>query len=269
MTHSGTETGTETEPDAQTIAAPWHARSMRFPARFLLRLPLALALAVIAGCSNCSCGGGDGGGDAPIACGDVEEHGGEATYYDADGSGNCSFDPSPGDLMVAAMNEADYDGSAVCGQCVAVDGPNGSVTVRIVDRCPGCAEGDLDLSREAFGRIAALSAGRVPVAWRPVPCDVTGPIRYRFKDGSNPFWVGIQILNHRHAVRSLEAKLADGTWKSIERLSYNYFVDPSGLGDGPYTLRVTDIHGLVVEDTNVPLGDATEVAGAAQLPVCR
>lgn len=233
-----------------------------------MRQALALALGMLAGCGSCSCGGGSG-IDAPIPCGEIEEHAGEATYYDADGSGNCSFDPSPGDPMVAAMNEADWDGSSVCGQCVRVDGPNGSVTVRITDRCPGCSEGDLDLSREAFQQIAALSAGRVPITWRAVPCDVTGPIRYRFKEGSNPFWVALQIRNHRHAVKTVEAKLADGTWKSIGRESYNYFVEAAGLGDGPYTLRVTDIHGLAVEDTNLPLGDATEIAGAAQLPVCQ
>jgi expansin (peptidoglycan-binding protein) len=234
-----------------------------------VRHAYSVLLVMLAGCGSCSCGGCGGRTDAPIACGDVEEHAGEATYYDADGSGNCSFVASPSDLMVAAMNNADWEGSAVCGQCVEVDGPNGSVTVRITDRCPGCSEGDLDLSREAFQQIAALQAGRVAITWRPVPCDVSGPIRYRFKDGSNPFWVGIQVVNHRHAVRTLEAKLADGTWKSIGRESYNYFVDAAGLGEGPYTLRVTDIHGLTVEDANVPLGDATEVAGAAQLPVCQ
>src|SRR5688572_22311008 len=32
-------------------------------------------------------------------------HTGEATYYtEADGGGNCSFDPTPQDLMVGAMN---------------------------------------------------------------------------------------------------------------------------------------------------------------------
>jgi expansin (peptidoglycan-binding protein) len=223
---------------------------------------------MLAGCGSCSCGGGSG-VDAPIPCGEIEEHTGEGTYYDADGSGNCSFDPSPNDLMVAAMNAADYDGSTVCGMCVAVTGPNGTATVRITDQCPGCSEGDIDLSREAFGQIAALSAGRVPITWHAVPCNVTGPVRYKFKDGSNAFWVGIQVRNHLHAVKTLEAKLADGTWRSIHRESYNYFVDPAGLGEGPLTLRVTDIHGLTVEDSNIPLGDATEVAGAAQLPVCQ
>ncbi|HUQ05051.1 MAG TPA: expansin EXLX1 family cellulose-binding protein [Kofleriaceae bacterium] len=234
-----------------------------------MRNAYVLALGMMAGCGSCSCSGGGSGTDAPLPCGEIEVHAGEATYYDADGSGNCSFEASPGDLMVAAMNAADYDGSAVCGQCVAVDGPNGSVTVRITDQCPGCEAGDIDLSREAFQRIAALSAGRVAITWRPVACDVSGPIRYRFKDGSNAFWVAIQIRNHRHAVKTVEARLEDGTWRSINRASYNYFVDPKGLGEGPYTLRVTDVHGLTVEDANIPLGDATEVAGAAQLPVCQ
>ncbi len=239
-----------------------------------MRHALLATLAVVAGCGSCSCGGGGGGGGdgpdaAPIPCGAAPvERTGEGTYYDADGSGNCSFDPSPGDLMVAAMNEADYAGSAVCGQCITVDGPDGSVTVRLVDRCPGCAPGDVDLSREAFARIAPLSAGRVPITWRAVPCDVSGPLRYRFKEGSNAWWVAIQIRNHRHAVASLEARV-DGAWQPIGRASYNYFVHAAGLGPGPFALRVTDIHGQTVEDEGVPLGDATEVAGAGQLPACR
>ena len=62
-------------------------------------------------------------------------------------AGACSFDPSPDDLLVAAMNGAEYDNAAWCGAYVHVTGPKGAVTVRIVDLCPGCKAGDLDLSR--------------------------------------------------------------------------------------------------------------------------
>src|SRR5262249_52998494 len=48
---------------------------------------------------------------------------GQATYYDADGGGNCSFDPSPSDLMVGAMNQTDYRNSLICGAYVQVNGP--------------------------------------------------------------------------------------------------------------------------------------------------
>jgi len=227
--------------------------------------PGLLLIVVLAGCGS----GGDDDGGLVVPCGATPaDRTGEGTYYDADGSGNCSFDPSPGDLMVAAMNTPDYAGGAVCGACAEVDGPDGSVTVRIVDRCPECASGDLDLSREAFERIAPLTAGRVPITWRYVACDVGGPLRYRFKEGSNPYWTAIQVRNHRHAVATLEARGPGGAWRTIAREPYNYFVATDGLGDGPYDLRVTDVHGLTVEDTAVTPGDAVERTGAAQLPAC-
>ncbi|MDB4994267.1 MAG: extracellular endoglucanase precursor [Myxococcaceae bacterium] len=94
---------------------------------------------------------------------------GEATYYAANGTGACGFPASPSDLFVAAMNKAQYSKS-VCGKCVSVTGPKGTVKVRIVDLCPGCAFGGLDLSEQAFAKIAPLSAGRVKITWSFVPC---------------------------------------------------------------------------------------------------
>ena len=227
-----------------------------------------MRLVAVAACVLLACGGDDDGGGVPITPCDAEEptHTGEGTYYDADGSGNCSFDAG-GDLMVAALNTADYDGSAACGGCITVDGPIGSVTVRVVDRCPGCAAGDVDLSEPAFARIAAIAAGRVDIAWQWVPCDVDGPVRYHFKDGSSAFWVGIQVRNHRHPIASLEAQ-KDGAWVALRRESYNYFIADGGLGPGPLALRITDVHGQIVEDTGVPLGDDTEAAGDTQFPAC-
>lgn len=93
---------------------------------------------------------------------------GEATYYDADGVGACGFPTSDAELL-AAMNGAQYS-KAVCGKCVEVAGPLGTVVVRIADKCPGCKSGDLDLSQTAFQKIAKLSAGRVPITWRFVAC---------------------------------------------------------------------------------------------------
>lgn len=235
-----------------------------------MRRRTAVLYLVLSACGGGSAGDDDGRPDASLApCGTEEPvHTGEGTYYAADGSGNCSFDPSPGDLMVAAMNQTDYAGSAVCGACIAAEGPKGSVTVRIVDRCPECAPGDVDFSEQAFARIADLAAGRVAISWRFVPCDVDGPVRYRFKDGSSPFWVAIQVRSHRHAIASLEAQVG-GAWRSLPRETYNYFIAEGGLGAGPLALRVTDVHGQVIADDAVPLGDDVEAAGDAQFPVCR
>jgi expansin (peptidoglycan-binding protein) len=97
------------------------------------------------------------------------DYSGDATYYAADGTGACGFKATPNDLLVAAMNKSQYNKSW-CGQCVLVTGPKGTVKVRIVDLCPGCSHGSLDLSEQAFTQIAALSAGRVKITWHVVSC---------------------------------------------------------------------------------------------------
>ena len=191
---------------------------------------------------------------------------GDGTYYAADGTGNCSFDAT-GDLMVAAMNAADYMNAAWCGACLDVTGPNGEIVVRVVDQCPGCQHGDLDLSQQAFEMIAPLSAGRVAITWHEVACDETGPIAYRFKEGTNPYWAAIQVRDHKYPIAKLEVQ--QGTaWTEVQRADYNYFVAGSGLGNGPFTLRVTDTRGQQLVDTNVALGDAVVRAGAAQFATC-
>ncbi len=205
---------------------------------------------------------------APGSCASVPaEASGDGTYYNADGTGNCSFDASPDDLMVAALNAPDYQSAALCGACLQVTGPNGSVTVRVVDQCPECARGDLDLSPQAFQMLAPLAAGRIPITWHQVACDVTGPIAYHFKDGANAYWTAIQIRNHRYPIAKLEA-LQDGAYVNIPRLDYNYFVQESGLGPGPYTLRVTDTRGHTVEDAGIALGDSVTRTGSHQLESC-
>jgi expansin (peptidoglycan-binding protein) len=193
---------------------------------------------------------------------------GAGTYYNADGTGNCSFDASPGDLMVAAMNAADYSHAAWCGACLLVTGPNGQIIVRVVDQCPGCSHGDLDLSQQAFALLSPLAAGRIAITWHEVACDVTGPIAYEFKSGSNPYWTAIQIRNHRWPIAKIESKNADGTYAEIARADYNYFVASSGLGAGPYTLRVTDTRGHALEDSGVVLGAAVARSGMSQFPSC-
>lgn len=170
--------------------------------------------------------------------------------------------------MVAAMNHTDYAASAVCGACVAIDGPNGSVKVRIVDQCPECPQGDIDLSPEAFQLIAALEQGRVPITWSYVSCEVSGPISYFFKDGSSEFWMGIQIRNHRTPIAKLEVMNGDGSFTELPRADYNFFINEAPGGPGPYTFRVTDTLGEALTDPNIALVVEGESVGAAQFGGC-
>ncbi len=192
-------------------------------------------------------------------------HTGEGTYYAADGTGNCSFDASPGDLMVAALNDPDYHSALYCGAYVSVTGPNGSVVVRIVDRCPECAAGDLDLSPQAFEQIAPLIAGRVPISWHVIDSGITSPISVMFKDGSNQWWTGMQIRNHRTPIFRLEFLNSSGSFQAINREQYNYFVQ-TNMGPGPYTLRITDFYGRSIVQGGVPLLNNAAYPGSVQFP---
>ena len=144
----------------------------------------------------------------------------------------------------------------------------GEVDVRIVDRCPRCAPGDIDLSPEAFARIADIAQGRVPIAWRYIACPVMGPVVYHFKDGSNQWWTAVQIRNHRYAIASFAYQNEEGAFVDVLRLDYNYFVEETGMGPGPYTFRVTDVHGAVLEDSGIAHVENGDVPGAAQVPSC-
>ncbi|TQJ87941.1 expansin EXLX1 family cellulose-binding protein [Streptomyces sp. SLBN-31] len=168
---------------------------------------------------------------------------GVATHYDAaDGNGACSFGPSA-DMMIAAMNTADYETSKACGAYVRVRAASGaSVTVRIVNECPGdCAVGQLDLSVQAFARLAAPSTGRIAVSWELVSPAAAGTLSVRYKTGSSQYWCGIQVLGHRNPVARLELRTGN-RWLALPRTSYNYFLSEKGSGCGG-AVRITDIYG--------------------------
>ncbi|PDW02921.1 expansin EXLX1 family cellulose-binding protein [Candidatus Viridilinea mediisalina] len=209
------------------------------------------------------------------AAAENELRSGNATYYDATGDGNCMFGPSPHDLMVAAISHEDYGfgnpargpAAVYCGAYVEVFGEQGSVVVRIVDKCPDaiCSSGHLDLSRQAFARIAPMERGFVPITWRVVSPELNRPISYHMKPGSNQWWTAIQVRHHRNPITSMEYRDRSGQWRPMVRQDYNYFVAEQ-MGPGPYTLRVTDWYGNVLIDHGIPLIENRETAGQAQFP---
>ncbi|MFG2375526.1 expansin EXLX1 family cellulose-binding protein [Streptomyces sp. NPDC048504] len=173
---------------------------------------------------------------------------GVATFYDADGGGSCLYDPS-GDVMTGAMNTADYESSKACGAYVLVHAAGGAtITVRITNECPGdCAPGQIDLSAQAFAKLAAPSAGRIPITWNLASPSTSDRISIRYKTGSTRYWCGIQAIGHRNPLARLEVAVGSG-WRQLERTDYNYFISEDGSGCGG-ALRLTDIYG---EQLTVP-----------------
>lgn len=174
---------------------------------------------------------------------------GVATTYDAGkGDGSCSYGPGD-DVLTAAMNHTDYETSKACGAYVLVRAAGGAtVTVLITNECPtGCAPGQLDLSAQAFARLANLSAGRIPITWKLLSPGTAGTVALRYKTGSSRYWCALQVIGHRNPVARLELR-SGGGWRPLPRTAYNYFLAEDGGGCGG-TVRITDIYGerLTVE----------------------
>jgi expansin (peptidoglycan-binding protein) len=161
------------------------------------------------------------------------------------------------------MNPVHDAGARACGAHVRVTGPDGTVTVQVVDLCPECKAGDVDLGPEAFDLIADPVDGRVPISWQFVSGPDASPVQYVVKDGSNPWWFAIQARRHRNLVTSLEVQVG-GRWVALQRQGYNYFVADAGLGSGPFTVRLTDVHGEQLIHTGIALAPGAVQTASSQ-----
>lgn len=163
-------------------------------------------------------------------------------YAAADGNGACLYGPAA-NMMIAAMNYTDYENSKACGDHILVRASNGAtVTVLITNECPlPCAPGQLDLSQQAFAKIADPSAGRISVTWQLLSPSDAGTISFRYQTGSSQWWCNIQTIGQRNPVAELEVHTGSG-WTQLPRTSYNYFQSAHGAGCGG-EIRITDIYG--------------------------
>jgi len=179
---------------------------------------------------------------------------GQATHYEAHGGGgNCSYPAPPADQLYVALSPGEYAAAGACGGYLDVTGPKGSVRVKIMDQCPECTAGHLDLSKQAFARIGTLSDGIVKVSYRLVRSPrVPGSLAYRVKEGSSQYWLALLPDNHGNLVARLEVRSAGG-WVALRHEDYNYWIAEKGAGPGPFSVRLTDIYGAQVVSSGIAL----------------
>ena len=89
------------------------------------------------------------------------------TYYPV-GLGTCGFDNSPSDFVVA-LSQANFGSGTIdnplCGKFITISYGGRTVQAKIVDKCPGCQAGSIDVSQSVFEALASLGDGRVSVTW--------------------------------------------------------------------------------------------------------
>jgi expansin (peptidoglycan-binding protein) len=188
---------------------------------------------------------------------------GVATHYVLQSLPNCSYPSPPADGLFVALSPGEYDNAAACGGYLEVHGPDGSVRVEVIDQCPGCGAGHIDLSEAAFSAIAPLNAGLVNVTYQPlVNPSLPGPISLLVKQGSSQYWLALLAMNTGNPLASVQVQSQSGGWYNLVQASYNYWVAQSGAGAGPFTVRLTDTQGHVVTVQDVALSPgATQATG--------
>ncbi|CCF37207.1 rare lipoprotein A [Colletotrichum higginsianum] len=202
----------------------------------------------------------------PISSGETKQ--GKSTFYGGNTSGGmCSFSTYtiPSGLFGTAFSGQAWDSAAHCGACVKVTGPNGnSLTAMIVDQCPECDEGHLDLFQDAFTKLGSVSDGIISTSYEFVECGITSPIKLHNKSGTSPHWFSMQVLNHNEPVSTLEVSTDGGsTWQATTRQQYNFFENPSGFGTDSVDVRVTSESGRIVTVEGVSIAADSEHEAAA------
>ncbi|KAJ2744335.1 hypothetical protein GGI20_003062 [Coemansia sp. BCRC 34301] len=81
---------------------------------------------------------------------------------------------SKGTDMVAALNKPQYGNtdsrSPNCGRCAKIKGDKATVVVKIIDACPECKFGSLDLSKSAFKAVTNADGEAKNISWSWVDC---------------------------------------------------------------------------------------------------
>ncbi len=226
---------------------------------------VVVAAGLVAGLSARSPGASPPAAATPV---DVVPGDGKATHYDSVDGGNCSLPSAPADHLDVALSHVEYGTADACGGYLDVVGPEGSVRVLITNQCPECPVGHIDLSRPAFDRVGRLEAGEIPVSYSLVRNPpVAQPIAVRVKTGSSRWWMQIQALDHGNPISAFELRTGDG-WRSLVHTDDNFWMaENPGPGDGPYTVRITDIYGQSVTVDGIAMApDQVQRTGARLYP---
>jgi len=205
----------------------------------------------------------------------TQQQSGDGTYYGQSTSGACGFSNlyppfvSSNNMISVALNGNQYiedNLSEGCGVCIQMQGTGSgsgsnpiSTTPRLVfvhDACFGCSTGDIDLGIDGDGRWK--------ITWKAVPCPVgNSPFYYKFQ-GSNPWYLKLQIVGHSVPVHSVSA-LIDNTYKTMSRTSDNFWVlSPGKETPFPLKIQITSSSGEVQTDSISSLTNDVLIPGNVQ-----
>lgn len=192
---------------------------------------------------------------------------GTSTFYGGNlNGGTCSFTTYtlPSGVHGTAFSGSKWNSAAHCGACVQVTANEKSIIAMIVDQCPECDEGHLDLFENAFSVLEPLSSGQVSTSYTFVDCPISSALILHNRSGTSPYWFSMQVVNANEPVSKLEVSTNGGsTWQSTTRRDYNFFENASGFGTATVTVRVTSESGSIVVVKNVSVASDSQVTASS------
>jgi len=208
---------------------------------------------------------------------------GRITFYAQSNFVACDIPQSEWPQYTTALSEKHFQGGLACGATVRLMNNGKEIQAMVVDLCPvkgneQWCSGDMthfDLGNETtFAQLEppAIGVKQVDFQWIPTPVGES-PVKLRFKDGINAYWVAIEVINHRYPIAKLEIKdPQSGAWIAGNRTKpgmYNYWqFDFTGNGlQVPFQIRITDQFGQVIEETGTVVQEKYMWTGKSQFPL--
>ncbi|KAJ5097024.1 hypothetical protein N7456_007745 [Penicillium angulare] len=132
---------------------------------FLIALIIGLAVGLTVGKKNSK-------SNLALPTSNGGPYSGDLTYY-APALGSCGYTNTESEhvlavshiLFDAASTGSNPNDNPLCGLKIRIRRDGESVDAKVVDRCVGCAETDLDVTESVFEKLATLAQGRVTMEW--------------------------------------------------------------------------------------------------------
>ena len=119
-------------------------------------------------------------------------------------------------------------------------------TLMIMDKCPECKHGDLDLSFPAYEDVTGRWPHRLKFEWKFVDCSTEfnygDKIRMDLKKGPNTWWRAFYFSMQRYPLVNVTLN-----GRPLTRNQFGFWNDWTELGPSPYKIALTAESGETVE----------------------
>jgi expansin len=196
---------------------------------------------------------------AALACSAIaQDFTGDMTAYTLSSpmAGNCNYMTAGAGASVnyAALNAPQFDSTKSCGRCALIScadtrckDKTKTQLVYLLDQCPECKSGDLDVAPSVFKTLTGSDPARYKIKWKFVNCPVKGSLQYCLKVGSNPYWIAVQPANSAVGIKSMTI---NGKPTTMVPSAYYYLLQsPTPVNLSSIQISVTSIGGQTVNET--------------------